>query len=62
MKIGNVLQQFQNKIAINTAINKNLEEQAQAIYKSWFVDFEPFGGEMPTDWKIGIAGEILGHL
>ena len=32
-------------------INKNLEEQAQTIYKSWFVDFEPFGGEMPDDWR-----------
>ena len=31
--------------------NDNLEQQAQAIFKSWFVDFEPFGGVMPTDWK-----------
>ena len=30
-------------------INKNLESQAQAIFKSWFVDFEPFGGVMPGD-------------
>ena len=33
-------------------INNNLEHQAQAIFKSWFVDFEPFGGTMPNDWKI----------
>ena len=32
-------------------INNNLEQQAQAIFKSWFVDFEPFGGVIPNDWK-----------
>ena len=32
--------------------NQNLEAQAQVIFKSWFVDFEPFGGKMPKDWKI----------
>ena len=58
-RIGNILKYFDDKIAINTAINKNLESQAQAIFKSWFVDFEPFGGEMPSDWRIGNAGEIL---
>ncbi len=31
--------------------NRNLEEQAQAIFKSWFVDFEPFGGIKPEDWN-----------
>ena len=30
---------------------KILEQQAQAIFKSWFIDFEPFGGVMPNDWK-----------
>lgn len=32
-------------------LNNNLEHQAQAIFKAWFVDFEPFGGELPNDWK-----------
>ena len=49
--IADILWEIDDKIETNTAINKNLEEQAQAIYKSWFVDFEPFGGEMPTDWR-----------
>ena len=40
-------------------INRNLEEQAQAIFKSWFIDFEPFGGEMPTDWKTMQAQEYF---
>ena len=39
------------KIKLNTAINENLEQQAQAIFKAWFVDFEPFGGVMPDDWS-----------
>jgi type I restriction enzyme S subunit len=39
-------------------INENLEQQAQAIFKSWFVDFEPFGGVMPDDWHIGTLSEI----
>lgn len=32
--------------------------QAQAIFKSWFVDFEPFGGVMPEDWKIGMVDDL----
>ena len=32
-------------------INENLEQQAQALFKAWFVDFEPFGGVMPDDWS-----------
>ena len=31
---------------------------AQAIFKSWFLDFEPFGGEMPDDWKSVVLGEL----
>jgi type I restriction enzyme S subunit len=32
-------------------INNHLEQMAQAIFKSWFVDFEPFGGVVPEDWQ-----------
>lgn len=39
--------------------NQNLESQAQAIFKSWFVDFEPFGGKMPADWKSGTFSELI---
>lgn len=39
-------------------LNKNLEQQAQAIFKSWFVDFEPFNGEMPFDWTVSKLGDI----
>lgn len=51
-KIAAVLSALDDKIELNNAINKNLEEQVQAIFKSWFIDFEPFGGIMPDDWEI----------
>ena len=40
-------------------INDNLEQQAQAIFKSWFVDFEPFGGEMPENWRVGKLSDLI---
>lgn len=57
-KISSVLSAIDDKIALNTAINKNLEEQAQAIFKSWFIDFEHFDGVMPDDWKISTLSEV----
>lgn len=46
-KIAKVLSAIDDKIELNNSINNNLEQQAQTIFKSWFVDFEPFGGTMP---------------
>ena len=57
-KIAGVLGALDDKIVLNNKINQNLEAQAQALFKSWFIDFEPFGGKMPDDWKIGKLGEI----
>lgn len=57
-KIAGVLGALDDKIELNNKINQNLEAQAQALFKSWFVDFEPFGGQMPSDWKIGKLGDI----
>ena len=51
-KIASILSALDDKIEVNKKINENLEQQAQAIFKSWFVDFEPFGGVMPNDWEI----------
>ncbi len=48
-----------NKIENNNRINRNLEAQAQALFKSWFVDFEPWGGTMPGDWREGTLGDII---
>ena len=51
-KIGSILGSIDDKIEENVKINNNLEQQAQALFKSWFVDFEPFNGTMPSDWEI----------
>lgn len=50
-KIASILEVIDEKIELNSSINKNLEEQAQAIFKSWFVDFEPFGGIQPSEMQ-----------
>ena len=57
-KIAKILSSLDDKIELNNKINDNLEQQAQAIFKSWFVDFEPFGGKMPKGWKMGKLSEI----
>ena len=59
LKIGRILNSLNDKIELNNKINKNLEQQAQVIFKSWFIDFEPFGGKMPSDWKNGILGSFV---
>ena len=60
--IANILSSLASKIKLNNRINHNLEEQAQALYKSWFVDFEPFKdgkfieselGMIPEGWRVG---------
>ena len=50
-QIASILSALDDKIELNNRINENLEQQAQAIFKSWFVDFEPFGGVMPEDMR-----------
>ena len=40
--IADILSSFDDKIELNRRINDNLEQQAQALFKAWFVDFEPF--------------------
>ena len=60
-QIASILSALDDKIELNNKINENLEQQAQAIFKSWFVDFEPFGGVMPEDWRTGSLSEICGY-
>lgn len=61
-KIANILSSLDDKIEVNRRINENLEAQAQALFKSWFVDFEPFKdgefveselGMIPKGWRVG---------
>jgi type I restriction enzyme S subunit len=66
-KIASILSSLDDKIEVNRKINENLEAQAQALFKSWFVDFEPFRdgefveselGMIPKGWRIGKVGEL----
>ncbi len=58
-QIAKILSSIDDKIELNNKINDNLEKQAQAIFKSWFVDFEPFGGVIPADWNVGTVGDVI---
>ena len=60
-KIVFVLSVIDEKIALNTQINNNLEQQAKALYKNWFFDFSPFSsdGNLPNGWHIGTVGDII---
>ena len=66
-QIGQCLRLFDSKIEQNAQINRNLEQQAQAIFKSWFVDFAPFRdgkfmdselGPIPAGWRVGTLEDI----
>ena len=58
-KIASILKSIDEKIELNNAINNNLEQQMRALYKSWFIDFKPFGNTMPCNWKTGKLKEVL---
>lgn len=66
-RIAGILGSLDDKIELNRRINANLEAQAQALFRSWFVDFEPFRdgpfvdselGKIPQGWEIGTLSEI----
>lgn len=70
-KIVSILSSLDRKIELNNKINADLEEMAQAIFKNWFVDFEPFKdgkfvdselGMIPEGWKIGRLTEIASYM
>lgn len=61
-KIAAILSSLDDKIELNNKINTNLEQQAGALFKNWFVDFEPFGGKMPEGWKMGKLSDIADYL
>lgn len=65
-RIASILSSLDRKIELNNKINADLEEMAQAIFKNWFVDFEPFKngkfvdselGMIPEGWKVGRADD-----
>lgn len=66
-RIASILSSLDRKIELNNKINADLEEIAQAIFKNWFVDFEPFKdgkfvdselGMIPEGWKVGCLGDM----
>ena len=58
-RIVSILDTISSKIDLNKAINNNLEQQAQALYKAWFVDFSVFGGTVPNDWQTYHLADFL---
>lgn len=69
--IASILSSLDQKIELNNKINADLEEMAQAIFKNWFVDFEPFKdgkfvdselGMIPEGWKVGRLTEIASYM
>lgn len=69
--IVSILSSLDRKIELNNKINADLEEMAQAIFKNWFVDFEPFKdgkfvdselGMIPEGWKVGTLTEIASYM
>jgi len=70
-KIVAILSSLDAKIENNNKINANLEAQAQALFKSWFVDFEPFQdgafedselGRIPKGWKVGTLESLCSFI
>lgn len=66
-RIASILSSLDRKIELNNKINADLEEMAQAIFKNWFVDFEPFKngkfvdselGMIPEGWKVSQIADI----
>ena len=57
-KMVDILSSIDRKIKENEKINKNLEQQAQALFKSWFLDYEPWDGFMPDSWNSGKLGDF----
>ena len=56
-RIVSILSSLDSKIELNRKINSNLEEQAKALFKSWFIDFEPFKGGKFIDSELGMIPE-----
>ena len=57
-KIAGILEVLDRKIQLNTEINENLLQQAQAILSAFFIDFSRFGGKVPSDWEQGSLQDI----
>lgn len=61
-RIAAILSSLDDKIENNKRINRHLEQMAQALFKSWFVDFTPFGGVCPKTWTTSSLAGIANYL
>lgn len=70
-KIASVLSSLDKRIEGNNLINHNLEEQAKAIFKSWFLDFSALdnpdfysyeGVTCPVGWRVSYLADIADYL
>lgn len=59
VRIAAILDAIDSKIENNIKINNDLEQQAMALFKSWFIDYELFDGQVPTTWKYGVLGDFV---
>lgn len=50
-KVGALLRSLDDKIELNNKINDNLQQQANMLFESWFINYEPWGGTQPIDWE-----------
>lgn len=57
-RIVAILGALDDKIELNNKINENLEQQAESIFKAWFVDCIPFGNEVPHTWKMVTLNDL----
>lgn len=57
-RVVSILTLLDQKIALNNKINENLGQQAEALYKAWFIDYLPFAGEKPEEWNNTIIEEL----
>lgn len=58
-RVAKMLADIDDKVENNQRINNNLEQQAMALFKSWFIDYEPFDGQVPSTWKYGVLGDFV---
>lgn len=56
-RISGILSAIDSKIEVNQKINDNLQQQAQALFKSWFLNYEPWDGTAPNSWLHGKLGD-----
>lgn len=58
-RIASILKLLDKKIELNNVINNNLEKQARALFKSWFISYDPFQKTRPSNWRTGKLKDLL---